>query len=113
MLDVTITYDEVAALVGVNIPSLELCPFFKWIQHLRCHFERALQHLLCPQSLQHGWKGMVMAREFYPFLTATPFCLPINPGDALIYIHQVVIGKPLNNAPLTCTEQATIDTYFK
>jgi hypothetical protein len=30
-MDVTITYDEVTALVGVNIPSLELCPNSKQI----------------------------------------------------------------------------------
>jgi hypothetical protein len=40
--DATITYDEVAALVGVNIPSLELRPNFVQIQNLRHHFEHAL-----------------------------------------------------------------------
>ncbi len=53
-----------------------------------------------------------MARELYTLLTVTPFCLPINPGDALIYVCLVVTGKPVNKAPLTRTEQATIDTRF-
>jgi hypothetical protein len=64
-MDATISYDEVAALVGVDIPSLELHPNFKQIQNLRRHFKP-------PQSLQRGWKGMVMAREFYALLTAMP-----------------------------------------
>jgi hypothetical protein len=62
-MDATITYDEVAALVGVNIPTLEPCPNFERMCTLRRHLERALQRLPCPQSVQHGWKGMVMARE--------------------------------------------------
>jgi hypothetical protein len=79
-MDATITYDEVAALVGVNISTLELHPNFEQIWTLRWHFERALQCLLCPQSVQHGWKGMVMAHELYALLTTQPFRLPTNPG---------------------------------
>jgi hypothetical protein len=62
-MDATISYDEVAALVGVNIPTLEPCPNFERICTLRQHFERTLQRLACPQRVQHGWKGMVMARK--------------------------------------------------
>jgi hypothetical protein len=68
-MDATISYDEVAVLVGVNIPTLEPCPNFKCIRTLRQHFERALQCLPCPQSIQHGWKGMVMPRKVYALLT--------------------------------------------
>jgi hypothetical protein len=53
-MDATITYDKVAALVGINIPTLEPRPNFERIQMLRRHFECALQSLLCPQSIQHG-----------------------------------------------------------
>jgi hypothetical protein len=56
---------------------------------------------------------MVMARELYTLLMAMPFHLPIKPGNAPIYICPVVTGKPVNNAPLTHTEQATINTRFK
>jgi hypothetical protein len=59
-MDVTITYDEVAALIGINIPSLEPRPNFEHIRVLRLHFERALQCLPCPQSTQLRWKGLVM-----------------------------------------------------
>ena len=67
-MDVTITFDEVYALVGTNIPSLEPRPNFKRIQKLRRHFENVLQRLPCPQSVQHGWKGMVMAQNMYALL---------------------------------------------
>ena len=88
-MDATITYDEVAALVGVNIPTLEPRPNFERIRALRRHLERCLQCLPCPQSVQHGWKGMVMARELY----STPFRLPTNPGAAAVYVRAVVTGQ--------------------
>jgi hypothetical protein len=56
-MDATISYDEVAALVGINIPTLEPHPNFERIRTLHWHFERALQCLPCPQSVQHGWKA--------------------------------------------------------
>jgi hypothetical protein len=65
-----------------------------------------------PQSVQHRWKGMVMARPLYSLLTNIPFRLPTNPGAAAIYVQAVVTGQPVNNAPLSRTEQASIDTLF-
>ena len=111
-MDATITYDEVAALVGVNIPTLEPRRNFERIRTLRRHFERALQRLPCPQSVQYGWKGMVMARELYNLLTVTPFRLPTNPGAEAIYTRVVMAGQPINNTPLSRTEQASIDSLF-
>jgi hypothetical protein len=111
-MDTTITYDEVAALVGVNIPTLEPRPNFERIRALRRHLERCLQRLPCPQSIQHGWKGMVMARPLYSLLTNIPFRLPTNPGAAAVYVRALVLGQPIDNAPLTRTEQASIDTLF-
>jgi hypothetical protein len=112
-MDVSITYDKVAALVGVNIPSLEPQPNFEHIQKLRCHLEQVLQCLPCPQSIQHGWKGMVMARKLYTLLTTVPICLPVYPGDAAVYVCPVLTSKPVNNMPLTCTKQASINLLFK
>ncbi len=107
-MDATITYDEVAALVGINIPTLEPRPNFECIRMLHWHVERALQRLPCPQSVQHGWKGMVMARKLYALLITIPFCLPTNPGAAAVYVQSQVPGQPVNNTPLTRTEQASI-----
>jgi hypothetical protein len=111
-MDTTITYDEVAALVRVNIPTLEPRPNFERICMLRRHLERALQCLPCPQSVQHGWKGMVMACELYSLLTNIPFRLPTNPGAAAVYVRAVVTGQPVDNTPLSRTEQVSIDTLF-
>jgi hypothetical protein len=105
-MDATITYVEVAALVGVNIQTLEQR------QNLVRHPERCLQCLPCSQSVQHGWKGMVMARELYSLLTNVPFHLPTNPGAAAVYIRAITLGQPVNNAPLSRTELASIDTLF-
>ena len=100
-MDLTITYDEVATLVGVNIPSLNLHLNFEQIRVLCCHFEQALQCLPCPQSTLHGWKGMVMARELYALLTPNAFYLPNNPGNAAVYACPTLEGQPVDNTPLT------------
>jgi hypothetical protein len=55
---------------------------------------------------------MVMARELYSLLTNIPFRLPTNPGAAAVYVWAIVTGQPVNNAPLSRTEQASIDTLF-
>jgi hypothetical protein len=55
---------------------------------------------------------MVMARELYSLLTNIPFRLPTNPGAAAVYVRAVVTGQPVDNTPLSRTEQALIDTLF-
>ena len=97
-MDATITYDEVAALIGVNIPTLEPRPNFERIRALRRHLERCLNA---------GWKGMMMARKLYSLLTNIPFRLPTNPGAAAVYVRAIVTGQPVNNAPLSRTEHGT------
>jgi hypothetical protein len=107
-MDATITYDEVAALIGPNILLLEPRPTFESIRVLRCHFERALQHLPCPQSTHLGWKGLVMSCAMYMLLTVNLFCTPNNPSPAADYTY----ADPANLTPLTCMEQASVDTAF-
>jgi hypothetical protein len=114
-MDVTISFDEVTNLLGV-IPTLEPRPNFERIRVLRQHFKHILQHLPCPQSTLHGWKGMVMAQELYTLLTPTPFRLPTNPGAHAVYVWPIdpsnpgIIPDPA--VPLTRKEQATINTTF-
>jgi len=55
---------------------------------------------------------MVMARPLYSLLTKIPIRLPTNPGAAAVYIHPIVLGQPVNNAPLSRMEQVSIDTLF-
>jgi hypothetical protein len=53
-METTITYNEVANLVGVNIPTTKNeSPNFESIHLLHHHFERVLQRLLCPQNTLH------------------------------------------------------------
>jgi hypothetical protein len=111
-MDATISYNEVAALVRINIPTLDLHPNFEQSWVLCRHFERALQCLPCPQTTLHEWKGMVMAQELYALLTLMPFCLPNNPVDTAVYVFIVVAGQPVDTTLLTRTEQATINTQF-
>ncbi len=107
-MDATITYDEVAALIGPNIPLLEPRPTFESIKVLCRHFKRSLQCLPCPQSTHLGWKGLVMLHAMYALLTINAFCTPNNPGLAANY----TCADPTNLTPLTRTEQVSIDTTF-
>jgi hypothetical protein len=114
-MDATITYNEVASLVGVNFPPQIGCPSFESIPLLHRHLEQALQLLPCPQSTLHRWKGLVMNRALYVFLTTTPYCTPNDPGASAVYIRPLNLANPkaiLDATPLTRTEQATIDTTF-
>jgi hypothetical protein len=107
-MDVTITMDEVASLLGPILPSTNPRPNFKSIQTLRRHIKRALQTLPCPQSIHLGWKGLIMSHGMYALLTPTPFCRPNNPGPTTVYTR----NDPANATPLMRTEQASIDTAF-
>jgi hypothetical protein len=107
-MDSTITYDEVPTLIGPNITSLVPRLTFESIRVLHHHFERALQHLLCPQSTHLGWKGLVMSRAMYALLTINPFCTPNNKGPAA----DCTCTDPANLTPLMHTKQATVNTAF-
>jgi hypothetical protein len=74
-MDTLITYDEVVALIALvaNPPTLEPHPSFTNLRALRCHLQRALQRLSCPQSNILGWVGLVMSQAMYSLLTVTPF----------------------------------------
>jgi hypothetical protein len=111
-MDTTITYDEVATVVGVNIPLLEPPPNIERICLLQRHFEQAPQCLTCPQSTLHGWKRMEIAREIYALLTPTAFRLPNNPGNVAFYIRPILISQAVNSMSLTRMEQVTFATQF-
>ncbi len=53
-----------------------------------------------------------MARKLYALLTTQLFRLPTNPGATATYVRSQIPGQPINNAPLTWTEQASIDSLF-
>jgi hypothetical protein len=92
--DTTITYDEVATLIGVNIPFLEPQPTFEKIRIFCCHFKQAFQRLPCPQSTQYGWKGLIISRELYALLIGpnNAFRLHIDPGLTANYTWPVAPG---------------------
>ena len=108
-MDATISTEEVSAALG-HLPSVDPRPNAVNICALRVHIERALQFLPCPQSVHHGWKGLAMSRAMYALLVTggTAFCDPVDPGPAAIYMR----ADPTNVAPLTRTEQDTVDATF-
>jgi hypothetical protein len=83
-MDTIIGYDEVAEALA-SPPSLAPRPNFTNLRALRCHMQRALQRLSCPQSNVLVWSGFVMARPMYMLLSLAPFILPNNPGPQAVY----------------------------
>ncbi len=53
-----------------------------------------------------------MACKLYALLTTQPFCLPTDPGATATYVCSQIPGQPINNTPLTRTEQASINSLF-
>ena len=53
-----------------------------------------------------------MACKLYALLPTQAFRLPTNPGATATYVCSQIPGQPINNAPLTRTEQASIDSLF-
>jgi hypothetical protein len=54
-----------------------------------------------------------MTRELYALLTPLPFHTPNNPGPSAIYLWALNLASRVPNpAPLTRTEQATINMTF-
>jgi hypothetical protein len=108
-MDATITYDEVAALIGPNIPLLEPHPTFESIRVLHHHFEHAPSSIShAPKSTHLKWKGLVMLHAMYLLLTVNAFGTQNYLGPAADYTR----ANPANLTLLTRVEQASIDTTF-
>jgi hypothetical protein len=68
-----------------NLPSVSPRPDFAKVRALRKHIIKALKQLGCPQSLAHGWTGLVMDPALYILLEPNVFVLPVSPGATAIY----------------------------
>jgi hypothetical protein len=53
-----------------------------------------------------------MANKLYSLLTTSLFSLPTNPGAAAVYVRSQIPGQPVNNAPLSRTEQASVESIL-
>ena len=112
----------------MNPPSLAPCLNFTNLLNLRCHIQRALQHLSCPQSNILRWAGLIMARSMYSLLTPSPFRLPTDSGPMAVYYPPPVEIVDLHGDPVLDLEgnptyqdppdipraaQSSIDAQFK
>jgi hypothetical protein len=83
-MDHLITYKEAVGFIK-NHPSLVPRPDFTKICALYKHYITGLKQLICPQSLIHGWAGLVMDPVMYALLKpATPFVAIVDPGEYAI-----------------------------
>ncbi len=46
---------------------------------------RALKQRTCPQSVIHGWSGLILAPMVYALLEPSPFQDPTDPGAVAVY----------------------------
>jgi hypothetical protein len=79
-----ITFNEAAGFLK-NPPSVMPCPDFMKIRAIQTHITKALKQLDCPQSLIHGWLGLVMDLTMYALIKISSFVAPPDPGDVPIY----------------------------
>jgi hypothetical protein len=86
-MDHLITYEEAVGFIK-NPPSLAPCPDFTKIWALQKHYVTSLTQLTCPQSLIHGWAGLVMDPVMYALLEpTTPFTAVVDPGKYAVYAN--------------------------
>jgi hypothetical protein len=79
-MDHLITYKEAMGFIK-NPPSLAPLPDIAEIRALQKHYKTGLTQLTCPQSLIHGWAGLVMDPVMYALLEPiTPFTAVVDPG---------------------------------
>jgi hypothetical protein len=63
-------------------------PDFAKIWALQKHYLTGLTQLLCPQSLIHGWAGLIMDPVMYALLKpTTPFTAVVDPGEYAVYAN--------------------------
>jgi hypothetical protein len=87
-MDHTITFDEIVGFPK-NPPTLLPRPDFIKIRALQKHMVRALKQLTCPQSVIHGWSGLILALMVYALLEPNPFQDPTDPGAGTVYTQFV------------------------
>jgi hypothetical protein len=86
-MDHLITYKEAAGFIK-NPPSLAPRRYFTKNHALHKHYITGLKQLICPQSLIHGWAGLVMDPVMYALLKLTmPFVAIVDPGEYAIYAN--------------------------
>jgi hypothetical protein len=84
-MDHLITYKEATGFIK-NPPSLAPRLDLAKIRALCKHYVTGLKQLICPQSLIHGWAGLVMDPVMYASLELTmPFVALVDPGEYAQY----------------------------
>ncbi len=83
-MDHTITFDEVPGFLK-NPPTLSPRPDFVKIRALRKHMVCAFKQLTRPQSVIHGWSGLILAPMVYALLKPNSFQDPTDPGPVAVY----------------------------
>ena len=82
-MDQLITIDEVAEFLKkiLCFPTAGLCKSPGPTQI----YLKALKPIECPQSLVHGWSGLIMDPALYILPEPKVFVIPISPGATAIY----------------------------
>ena len=99
--DHLIKYKEVPKFLK-NPPTLLPCPDFANLRAMQNHIVKALKRLIWPQSMIHGWSGLVLSPMVYALLKPNPFVAPTDPGAVVVYtqfcgIHTVCITRANQN----------------
>ena len=91
-MDQIITYESVVEFLK-NPPMLLLHPDFTKLRALQKHMARVLKQLVCPQSMIHGWLGLVSSPMMYALLERNLFFASVYPDDVAVYPQYALLAK--------------------
>jgi hypothetical protein len=84
---VVILHSSADASCRYNLPLLAPHLDFARIWALRKHLVVALKQLVCPQSIIHGWSGLVMSPVMYALLEPNACTVIIDLGPFAVYAN--------------------------
>jgi hypothetical protein len=83
-MDHLIKYEDVVEFLK-NPPTFSPFPDFAKLRAMQKHMVKAHKQLVCPQSMIHGWLGLVILPMVYALLEPNPFVTPADPGAVVVY----------------------------
>jgi hypothetical protein len=91
-MDHLIKYKEVAEFLK-NPTTLSPCPDFAKLRAMQKHMVKVLKQLVCPQSANHGWLGLVLLPMVYALLEPNPFIATADPGAVAVYAQFALLAQ--------------------
>ena len=77
------------------------------------HMVKVLKQLVCPQSMIHGWQGLVLLPMVYACLEPNPFVAAIDLGAVAVYTQFVLPLQIITAETMFVQAQNVYNLYKK